>query len=140
MLFFALLFQIQVSYGISVWGRTYHYLINGIQRVQNRAIRFTTYIKDVLYFHFERSTSLLHNVYKSFTLTLSNISLRKNFQFHYHNFCNGADIRNEIHNSTGLGTVPLLFSYVTNYNRVSRVLKADGKNEFKLQLKKAIRL
>jgi hypothetical protein len=32
MLFFAL-FQSQVSYGTSVWGRTYHYLINGIQRV-----------------------------------------------------------------------------------------------------------
>jgi hypothetical protein len=29
MLFFAL-FQSQVSYGIRVWGRTYHYLINGI--------------------------------------------------------------------------------------------------------------
>jgi hypothetical protein len=38
MLFFAL-FQSQVSYGISVWDRIYHYLIIGIQRVQNRAIK-----------------------------------------------------------------------------------------------------
>jgi hypothetical protein len=38
MLFFAL-FQSQVSYDVSVWGRTYHYLINGIQRVRNRAIK-----------------------------------------------------------------------------------------------------
>jgi hypothetical protein len=28
-------FQSQVSYGIGVWARTYHYLINGIQRLQN---------------------------------------------------------------------------------------------------------
>jgi hypothetical protein len=35
-------------------------------------------------------------------------------------------------NSTGLGTVPLLYSYVSNYNRVPRVLKAYGKNGFKL--------
>jgi hypothetical protein len=34
--------------------------------------------------------------------------------------------------------VPLLYSYVTNYNRVPWALKADGKNGFKLQLKKAI--
>jgi hypothetical protein len=62
------------------------------------------------------------------------------FQFHNHNLRNGADIRNETNNSTGLGTVPLQYSYITNYSRVPRVLKADGKNGFKLQLKKAIRL
>jgi hypothetical protein len=100
MLFFAL-FQSQVSYGISVcrppWGRTYHYLINDIQWVQNRAIKnlfgfsFLEETYDIhkrctmfpiALLHFERSTSLLHNVYKS--LTLSNFSLRENFQFHYH--------------------------------------------------------
>jgi hypothetical protein len=152
MLFFAL-FQSQVSYGISVWGRTYHYLINGIlQIVQNRAIKNLfgfpfleeTYgihkrcaIFPIALLHFERSTSLLHNVY---IYSISNISLRENFQFHYHNLRNGADIRNETKNSTGLGTVPLLYSYVTSYNRVPRVLQPERKNGFKLQLKKAIRL
>jgi hypothetical protein len=104
-----------------------------------------TYIKDVLFFRLLCFTltglpvySVVHNVYKSFTL--SNISLRENFQFHYHNLRNGADFRNETNNSTDLGTVPLLYSYITNYNRVPRILKADGKNGFKLQLKKAIRL
>jgi hypothetical protein len=126
MLFFAL-FLSQVSYGISVWGRTYHYLINGIQRVQNRAIKNLfgfpfleeTYdvhnrcaIFPIALLHFDKFTILLHNVYKSFTL--SNISLRENFQFHYHNLRNGTDIRNETGNSTGLGTVPLLYPYVTN--------------------------
>jgi hypothetical protein len=57
----------------------------------------------------------------------------ENFKFHYHNLRNGADIRNKTNDSTGLGTVPLLYSYVTNYNRVPRVLKAEGKNGFKLQ-------
>jgi hypothetical protein len=86
----------------------YHYLINGIQRVQNRAIKNLfgfpfleqTYdihkrcaIFPIALLHFKRSTSLLHNVYKSFTL--SNISQRENFQFHYHNLRNRADIRNE---------------------------------------------
>jgi hypothetical protein len=85
-----------------------------------------------------KKNSLLDTEYKSFTL--SNISLKENFPFHYHNLCNGTDIRNVTSNSTGLGTVPLLYSYVTNYNRVPWVLKADGKSGFKLQLKKAIRL
>jgi hypothetical protein len=74
LLFFAF-FQSQVSYGISVWGRTYRYLINGIQRVQNRAIKNlfgfpfleATYdvhkrcaIFPIALLHFQRSTSLFH--------------------------------------------------------------------------------
>jgi hypothetical protein len=141
-------FDSHIQYGLNIWGQTFDYLVGALQRVQNKAIknlfgyRFLertniihekTKILPIKFSLFLRSSCLIHNILHGYIH--SNTIIRENRNFHEHNLRNNDNLRNESHNYTGFHLKPLLYSYISNYNKINTEIKNQNKTLFKRRLK-----
>ncbi len=148
---FEAFFNSHIQYGLNIWGVTFNYLIEGIQIIQNKAIKNLfnyhylentnkvhqeTKILPLTLSHFIKSCCLVHNVQKEHVH--SNTKIRPNNNFHDHNLRNNNNLRNETNNSTGFRTKPLLYTYINNYNKIDQTIKIENKVKFRKKLKEKI--
>jgi Reverse transcriptase (RNA-dependent DNA polymerase) len=137
-------FNSHVLYGLNIWGLTFNYLVEGIQTIQNKAIKNLfgynplentkkihkeTKTLSVSLSHLHKSCCLIHNI------QANNIHTNTKTKKNNNGLRNNDEIRNDTNNFTRLRTKPLLYTYINYYNKLDRNLKNENKKKFQTNLK-----
>jgi endonuclease/exonuclease/phosphatase (EEP) superfamily protein YafD len=140
-------FDSYMRYAISIWGLSFDYKMLELQRLQNKAIKnlfgydyleSTFFIHreskllPICFVHYRKSQLLIHEVFHGTVHT--NTIMRQNLDFHSHDTRNRTNVRNEQSNYTNLRTKPLLYTYVSHFNRIPLDLRNMEKNKFRKKL------
>jgi hypothetical protein len=144
-------FNSHIIYGLNIWGVTFNYLIESIQVIQNKAIKNLfgynplenthtihkeTRILPIIYTHLLKCCCLVHNIQNA--AIHSNTIIRTNQNFHEYNLRNNNNIRNETTNSTGFRIKPLLYTYITDFNKIDLNIRNENKPNFRKKIKTKI--
>jgi hypothetical protein len=100
------------------------FLRKGRNFSDNRS-EFSMLILPIKFSLFLRSSCLIHNILQGYIH--SNTIIRENRNFHEHNLRNNDNLRNESHIYTGFHLKPLLYSYISNYNKINTEIKNQNK-------------
>jgi hypothetical protein len=143
------MFYPYIQYGLNIWACGYDYIVDEIQKLQNKALKnlynqpFRTRTKilhskfNVLSIktNFEVYSKIhIHNIRKKFTLSNSNIVY--NNQIHSHNTRNNFDIHTGTTRTANYGVHSIFKSASILYNNLPEDFKELNKDQFKMKMKK----